>query len=95
MYYPSGAVFVGQFSNGVATGPAHYILPNGSFYKGKMENNVASDQKAYFESENIKYEGGVKENKFEGKGKEIGKTHEFEGFYQEGRKVRGILKWRA
>ena len=75
MYYPSGAVFIGEFANGVASGPAHYILPNGSFYRGQMSNNTANDEKGYFESDEIKYEGGIKANKFEGKGKEVGEKH--------------------
>ena len=55
MYYPSGAVFVGKFVNGVAEGEAHYILANGSFYTGKMKENKAEDENGYFKSQNLVY----------------------------------------
>ena len=48
MYYTNGSVFVGEFFHGVASGPAHYVLPNGSFYRGKMKKNSADDMEGYF-----------------------------------------------
>ena len=95
MYYLNGAVFVGQFSNGRANGPAHYVLPDGSYYSGMVKNNTAEDDNGYYESQSgeFVYRGGIKNNVFEGVGSEKGKNHEFKGTYKNGKKAEGILKW--
>lgn len=41
MYYKNGDVFIGQFQNGLANGPGHYVFLNGSYYHGTMYNNKA------------------------------------------------------
>lgn len=68
MYYKNGDVFVGQFQNGSANGPGHYVFLNGSYYHGTMYNNQATANYGEYFSQNFKYRGGFKSNMFEGKG---------------------------
>ena len=58
-----------------------------------MVDNVAECSAAVFESEDFKFEGQVKENSFNGKGKETGKNYTFEGLYHQGQRIEGKLKW--
>ena len=57
MIYNNGSVFIGEFIDGKANGPGHYILPDGSYYHGTMVNNVAECSSAVFETQNFKFEG--------------------------------------
>jgi hypothetical protein len=41
MYFHNGSVFVGQFENGMANGPGHYVFSDGSYYNGHMQANQA------------------------------------------------------
>lgn len=44
MYYTNGSLFIGEFKEGVAEGPGHFIWKNGSFYQGNMTKNKANDE---------------------------------------------------
>lgn len=39
--YDNGSVFIGEFIDGKANGPGHYILNDGSYYQGMMVENIA------------------------------------------------------
>lgn len=70
-----------------------YIFPDGSFYQGEFAKNLAHDENGFFKALNYEYRGGFKNNAFEGKGTEITENHIFEGFFSNGNKITGILRW--
>ena len=94
MYRNNGSLFIGRFDGGVAEGDGYYIKPDGSYYKGNMKNNQANDENGFFWSPLIQYQGGIHQNKFNGKGKEKGENHEFIGEYKDGNKVSGFMTWK-
>ena len=96
MYKANGALFIGMFVGGVANGPCFYIMKDGSFYRGKMKNNTAyCEGNGQFVAQSLHYVGGFKNNQFDGKGKEkvAAKKYSFEGVYESGRKIEGMMKW--
>lgn len=68
MYFHNGCVFVGQFQNGLANGPGHYVFPDGSYYHGNMYMNQADSIEGEYIAQDLCYKGGFKANMFEGKG---------------------------
>jgi hypothetical protein len=48
MYYKNGSIFIGQFENGEANGPGHFVFEDGSYYHGNMTNNKADGNGEYF-----------------------------------------------
>jgi hypothetical protein len=95
MYKPNGSMYVGYFEQGRAQGQGAYIFEDGSYYKGEFNHNVAEGIEGYYRSDRMTYEGGFRNNKFDGKGYEKGSDYEFEGFYVDGRREKGILNWNA
>lgn len=86
MYQVDGSIYMGNFVFGKAEGKGTFILADGSFYNGDFVKNQAECQIGYFKSDDLTYSGGFKNNTFDGKGREKGKNHEFDGTYQNGHK---------
>ncbi len=94
MYKSDGSLYMGNFSKGRASGMGAFVFANGSYFIGKLESNQANCEEGVYEGEGFKYSGGFKDNQFEGKGKEEGARHTFEGEYKNGKRANGTLKWR-
>ena len=95
MYKYDGSIFLGRFVQGRAEGKGLYILDDGAYFEGSLANNQADCQLGKYYNKQLTYEGGFKNNLFNGEGKEYSAKHTFSGTYENGVKKVGELKWWA
>lgn len=93
MYKENGGLYIGHFKNGRAQGRGAYIFEDGSYYYGDFNQNRAETENGKYQNDQITYEGGFRNNKFHGKAYEKGTNYDFEGYYNDGARERGILTW--
>lgn len=93
MYKNDGSLFAGRFVQGRAEGPGLYILPDGAYFEGGMVDNKAECERGRYVNKHLTFEGGFKQNLFNGEGRERSDRHSFEGTYENGVRRCGELKW--
>lgn len=67
-------------------------MPDGSFYLGAIEGH--SIQQGIYKGKNFTFNGQFQQYEFHRKGSEHHRDYDFEGEYEDGRRVKGVLKWR-
>ena len=88
---PDGTLIQSDFINGQINGKTRIIKFNGEYFDGKTGVHGLSEGTVY--ENGIIYQGKMLNNKPHGKGKEITGEYEFEGIFEEGKKIKGKLKW--
>lgn len=93
MYKPNGSIYLGYFENGRAQGRGVYIFEDGSYYEGEFNRNYAETTKGVYRSDLLTYNGGFRDNTFDGEAYEEGRDYKFVGYYSCGVRQRGTLTW--
>ena len=61
--------FVGYFRDGVLDGPGTKFYPSGQpYFDGEYENGIGVSGTVYYEDGTLKYKGGLKDDRYDGKG---------------------------
>jgi hypothetical protein len=74
-------------------GELYVFMPDGSFYRG-LADHTGSIAEGLYSGKDFNYTGQFHEYEFHGRGSEHHRDYDFEGEYEAGKQVRGILKWR-
>jgi hypothetical protein len=83
--YPSGARYVGQFSNHMANGSGVLYFANGDIYDGEWNQHVREGKGRFTSKSQFVYEGHFKKNKFDGTGKMSFQNNDvYEGEFRNG-----------
>lgn len=67
-------------------------MPDGSFYFGAIDHDTIPH--GHYKAKDLTYNGKLREYEFHGKGGEHHKDYDFEGEYEDGKRLHGVLKWR-
>jgi hypothetical protein len=81
--------YEGFFSNNLKQGKGVYHYKNGDIYEGKFEADVKEDENCVYKfSTSSVYQGGIKLNRYHGKGKLTikGGLEYYDGYFNEGKK---------
>ena len=67
-------------------------MPDGSFYQGTIQHDTITH--GHYKANDYTYHGQFREYEFHGKGSEHHRDYDFEGEYEDGKRVQGVFKWR-